>query len=44
VRPNASEPLAIVVNPVTNMVYVANFVSDNVSVIDGSTNKRRRHT
>jgi YVTN family beta-propeller protein len=30
-------PNGIVVNPVTNMVYSANFTGDNVSVIDGST-------
>ena len=28
----------MVVNPVTNQVYVANFGSNNVTVIDGATN------
>ena len=32
------QPRAIVVNPVTNMIYVANFDDDDVSVINGSTN------
>jgi len=31
-------PWAVAVNPVTNKVYVANYLSDNVTVIDGSTN------
>ena len=26
------------VNPVTNKIYVANYDSDNVTVIDGATN------
>jgi YVTN family beta-propeller protein len=33
-----SGPRAMVVNPVTNQVYVANFGSNNVTVIDGATN------
>ncbi len=32
-----SEPRAIAVNPVTNTVYVANELSNNVTVIDGTT-------
>ena len=31
--------LAVAVNPATNMVYVANFDDDDVSVIDGATNQ-----
>ena len=31
-------PVAVAVNPVTNMIYVANKNSDNVTVIDGSDN------
>ena len=31
-------PNAVAVNPVTNKIYVANYVSDNVTVIDGATN------
>jgi len=34
-----SEPWAVVVNPVTNMIYVANFDDDDVSVINGATNQ-----
>ncbi len=33
-----SNPSALAVNPVTNKVYVANFASNNVTVIDGATN------
>ena len=33
-----SNPVAIAVNPVTNMAYVANEGSNSVSVIDGATN------
>ena len=32
-------PWAVAVNPVTNMIYVANRLSDKVTVIDGRTNK-----
>jgi YVTN family beta-propeller protein len=31
-------PLAAAVNPVTNKIYVPNFNSNNVTVIDGATN------
>src|SRR5205814_346371 len=31
-------PQAAAVNPVTNQIYVANFGSNNVTVIDGATN------
>src|ERR1700723_414519 len=34
-----SEPWAVVVNPVTNMIYGANFDDDDVSVINGATNQ-----
>ncbi len=34
--PNANAPLAIAVNPVTNIIYTANTVSGNVTVINGS--------
>ena len=33
-----SEPFAIAVNPVTNMVYVANYSGASITVIDGATN------
>src|ERR1700689_4036770 len=33
-----SEPYGIAVNPVTNKIYVANYGSNSVSVIDGATN------
>jgi YVTN family beta-propeller protein len=33
-----AEPYAVAVNPVTNMVYVANYDSGDVTVIDGATN------
>ena len=29
---------SVAVNPNTNLIYVANYVSDNVSVIDGASN------
>ena len=32
-------PWAVTVNPVTNMIYVANRLSDKVTVIDGRTNR-----
>src|SRR5262249_36631236 len=32
-----SEPRNIIVNPYTNMIYVANYLSDTVSVIDGNS-------
>ena len=32
-------PFAVAVNPVTNKIYVANFLSNNVTVIDGASNK-----
>ena len=31
-------PWAVAINPVTNMIYVANRLSDKVTVIDGRTN------
>ena len=31
-------PWAVAVNPVSNMIYVANRLSDKVTVIDGRTN------
>ena len=31
-------PIAIAVNPVTNMIYVANLGGGDVTVIDGATN------
>ncbi len=33
-----TNPYAVAVNPVTNKIYVANAVSNNVTVIDGATN------
>ena len=33
-----ANPYAVAVNPVTNKIYVANYGSDNVTVIDGATN------
>src|SRR2546426_6193475 len=33
-----TEPIGTAVNPVTNKIYVANFQSGNVTVIDGATN------
>lgn len=36
--PEAHLPQGIAVNPGTNRIYVANYDSDNVSVIDGATN------
>jgi YVTN family beta-propeller protein len=38
VDPNAAVPYAVAVNPVTNMVYVGNLFSHNVTVINGLTN------
>jgi DNA-binding beta-propeller fold protein YncE len=32
-------PMGIAVNPETNMIYVANYVGDSISVIDGKTSK-----
>ena len=36
--PAGTDPYAVAVNPVTNKVYVANYGSANVTVIDGSDN------
>ena len=36
--PAGTIPDAVAVNPVTNKIYVANYSSDNVTVIDGATN------
>ena len=36
--PNAKNPRAVAVNPVTNKIYVANNLSQNVTVIDGASN------
>ena len=36
--PTGNTPLSVAVNPVTNRIYVANFESDNVMVIDGANN------
>jgi YVTN family beta-propeller protein len=33
-----TNPNAVAVNPATNQIYVANFSSGNVTVIDGATN------
>jgi len=33
-----TNPRSVAVNPVTNKIYVANFFSANVTVIDGATN------
>ncbi len=35
---NVENGPGVAVNPGTNRIYVANFVSNNVSVIDGATN------
>ena len=35
--PVGSVPYAAAVNPVTNKTYIVNFISDNVTVIDGAT-------
>jgi DNA-binding beta-propeller fold protein YncE len=35
---NANGPQAVALNPVTNKIYVANFLSSNITVIDGVTN------
>jgi YVTN family beta-propeller protein len=37
VDPSASRPIAVAVNSLTNKIYVANTNSNNVTVIDGST-------
>ena len=36
--PNARNPAAVAVNPATNKIYVANFGSNNVTVINGAHN------
>ncbi len=36
--PAGTRPYSVVVNPVTNKIYVANFTSNTVTVIDGSSN------
>lgn len=36
--PAGNDPVAIAVNSVTNKIYVANFSSNDVTVIDGATN------
>ena len=36
--PVGNVPQAVALNPVTNKIYVANFVSNTVTVIDGATN------
>ena len=35
--PAGNAPYAAAVNPVTNKVYVVNYGSDNVTVVDGAT-------
>jgi YVTN family beta-propeller protein len=35
--PNANDPYAIAINPVTDKIYVPNYNSQNVSVFDGAT-------
>ena len=35
---HAVGPVGVAVNPVTNKIYVANYTSNNVTVIDGATN------
>lgn len=35
--PAGSSPQAVAVNTVTNKIYVANYVSGNITAIDGST-------
>ena len=37
-RARGSEPEGVAVNPTTNRIYVANYDSNNVSVIDGASN------
>lgn len=37
-----SGPFGAAVNPITDKIYVANYGSDNVTVIDGATNMTRR--
>jgi YVTN family beta-propeller protein len=36
--PAGTAPYSVAVNPVTNKIYVANYSSQNVTVIDGATN------
>jgi DNA-binding beta-propeller fold protein YncE len=36
--PAGTNPWAVAVNPVTNKIYVANYSTNNVTVIDGATN------
>lgn len=36
--PTVIQPVAIALNPVTNKIYVANYASNTVTVIDGTTN------
>jgi YVTN family beta-propeller protein len=36
--PNAVQPEAVAVNSITDKIYVANFPSSNITVIDGATN------
>jgi YVTN family beta-propeller protein len=36
--PVGDAPVQLTVNPTTNLIYVANFLSSNVTVIDGATN------
>jgi len=33
-----TNPAAVAINPLTNTIYVANYGSANVTVIDGATN------
>ena len=40
--PLASNPQAVAVNSLTNKIYVANEVSNHVTVVDGSTDTIRR--
>jgi DNA-binding beta-propeller fold protein YncE len=35
VDPNANAPIALAINPVTHTIYVANYLSNNVTVISG---------
>ena len=37
--PVGTSPVAVAADPITNKVYVANFVSNTVTVIDGKTNQ-----
>ena len=36
--PAGTDPMAVAVNVVTNKIYVANYISNNVTFIDGATN------